>query len=59
MTRADRVAARVAERELNAVVVTNIVNVRYLSGYTGSNGICLKICGAVASVEEAGVINSV
>ena len=41
MTRADRVAARVAERELNAVVVTNIVNVRYLSGYTGSNGICV------------------
>jgi Xaa-Pro aminopeptidase len=40
-TRADRLAERVAERELDAVVISNLVNVRYLSGYTGSNGICV------------------
>ena len=41
MTRADRLAEKVAERELDAIVVTNLVNVRYLSGYTGSNGVCV------------------
>ena len=38
MSRADRLAERLAERELDALVVTNLVNVRYLTGYTGSNG---------------------
>ena len=41
MTRADRLAARLAERELACVLVTNLVNVRYLTGFTGSNGACL------------------
>jgi Xaa-Pro aminopeptidase len=41
VTRADRLAEKVAERELDAIVVTNLVNVRYLSGYTGSNGVCV------------------
>jgi Xaa-Pro aminopeptidase len=39
--RADRLAALAAERELDAVLVTNLVNVRYLTGYTGSNGLAL------------------
>lgn len=40
-TRADRLAARLAERELDALLVTNLVNVRWLTGYTGSNGVAL------------------
>jgi Xaa-Pro aminopeptidase len=41
MTRADRLAALLDERELDALLVTNLVNVRYLTGYTGSNGVAL------------------
>lgn len=40
-TRADRLAALLDERELDALLVTNLVNVRYLTGYTGSNGVAL------------------
>jgi len=39
--RADRLAALLDERELDALLVTNLVNVRYLTGYTGSNGVAL------------------
>src|SRR4051812_19050874 len=35
--RADRVAEQLAERELDALLVTELVNVRYLTGFTGSN----------------------
>ena len=38
MSRAERLAGAVAERELDALLVTELVNVRYLTGYTGSNG---------------------
>jgi Xaa-Pro aminopeptidase len=41
MDRADRVAAALAERELDALLVTNLVNVRWLTGFTGSSGIAL------------------
>jgi Xaa-Pro aminopeptidase len=41
MTRADRLAARLAEQELDVLLVTENVNVRYLTGYTGSNGLAL------------------
>src|SRR5207302_2145236 len=41
VTRADRLEALLRERELDALVVTNLVNVRYLSGYTGTNGVCV------------------
>ena len=44
MSRADRVAARLAERELDLLLVTDTVNVRYLTGFTGSNG--LAVVGA-------------
>jgi Xaa-Pro aminopeptidase len=37
-SRADRLARRLEDRGLDLMVVTNLVNVRYLSGYTGSNG---------------------
>lgn len=39
--RADRLEERLAAAELDALVVTNLANVRYLTGYTGSNGICV------------------
>jgi Xaa-Pro aminopeptidase len=35
--RADRVVAELAERELDALLVTDLVNVRYLTSFTGSN----------------------
>ena len=39
--RADRLVEVLAERELDALVVTNLTNVRYLTGFTGTNGACL------------------
>jgi Xaa-Pro aminopeptidase len=42
--RADRLAAALPARELDALLITNLVNVRYLTGYTGSNG--LAVIGA-------------
>jgi Xaa-Pro aminopeptidase len=42
--RAERLAAAVAERELDALLVTDLVNLRYISGFTGTNG--LAVVGA-------------
>jgi Xaa-Pro aminopeptidase len=42
--RGDRLAALVAERELDCLLVTDLVNVRYLTGFGGTNGAC--VCGA-------------
>jgi Xaa-Pro aminopeptidase len=36
--RLQRLEASLAERELDALLVTNLINVRYLTGYSGSNG---------------------
>jgi Xaa-Pro aminopeptidase len=41
VTRADRVAEVLAERELDCLLVTNLVNVRWLTGFTGTNGACI------------------
>jgi Xaa-Pro aminopeptidase len=41
--RGDRLAALLAERELDLVLVTDLTNVRYLTGFTGTNGAC--VCG--------------
>jgi Xaa-Pro aminopeptidase len=41
--RGDRLAASLAERELDLMLVTELTNVRYLTGFTGTNGAC--ICG--------------
>jgi Xaa-Pro aminopeptidase len=41
MSRADRLAELVAERELDQLFVSDLTNVRYLSGFTGTNGACL------------------
>jgi Xaa-Pro aminopeptidase len=43
--RADRLEERLAEKELDALVVTNLVNVRYLTGYTGTNGVAIVGAG--------------
>jgi Xaa-Pro aminopeptidase len=39
--RAERLAQLVAERELDQLFVSDLVNVRYLTGFTGTNGACL------------------
>jgi len=41
--RADRLAKLVSEQGLERLLVTNLVNVRYLTGFSGTNGAC--ICG--------------
>ena len=41
MSRLDRLTAVIAERELDSLLVTNLVNVRYLTGFTGTNGACV------------------
>jgi Xaa-Pro aminopeptidase len=41
VSRADRVAARLAEHELDLLLVTDLVNVRYLTGFGGSNGLAV------------------
>jgi Xaa-Pro aminopeptidase len=41
--RGDRLAAGLAERELDLMLVTELVNVSYLTGFGGTNGAC--VCG--------------
>ena len=41
MSRADRVADVLDERELDLLLVTDLVNLRYLTGFTGSNGMAV------------------
>lgn len=41
--RGDRLETLLAERELDRMLVTDLTNVRYLTGFTGTNGAC--ICG--------------
>jgi Xaa-Pro aminopeptidase len=41
--RGDRLEAQLAERELERMLVTDLTNVRYLTGFTGTNGAC--VCG--------------
>jgi Xaa-Pro aminopeptidase len=40
-TRADRLTESLAEAGVDAILITNLVNVRYLTGFTGSNGAAL------------------
>jgi Xaa-Pro aminopeptidase len=46
--RGDRLAALMAERGLDCFLVTDLVNVHYLTGFGGTNGAC--VCGAEARV---------
>jgi Xaa-Pro aminopeptidase len=41
--RGDRLAVGLAERELDLILVTELVNVGYLTGFGGTNGAC--VCG--------------
>jgi len=41
--RGDRLEKLLAERELDRMLVTDLTNVRYLTGFTGTNGAC--VCG--------------
>jgi Xaa-Pro aminopeptidase len=41
--RGDRLEKLLAERELDRMLVANLTNVRYLTGFTGTNGAC--VCG--------------
>jgi len=45
-TRADRLVALVAEEELDCLLVSDLTNVRYLTGFTGTSG------AAVVSADE-------
>jgi Xaa-Pro aminopeptidase len=40
-TRPDRVTELLPEAAVDAILITNLVNVRYLTGFTGSNGVVL------------------
>jgi Xaa-Pro aminopeptidase len=39
--RGDRLEQQLTERELDRMLVTNLVNIRYLTGFTGTNGACV------------------
>ena len=41
MSRADRLEALLGEHQLDALLVTDLTNVRYLTGFTGTNGLCV------------------
>jgi Xaa-Pro aminopeptidase len=41
--RGDRLEALLVEKELDRTLVTDLTNVRYLTGFTGTNGAC--VCG--------------
>jgi len=41
VSRADRVAARLAAREADLLLVTDLVNVRYLTGFTGTSAMAI------------------
>jgi Xaa-Pro aminopeptidase len=41
VNRADRVSERLGAEEVDLLLVTNLVNVRYLTGFTGSNGLAI------------------
>ena len=41
MSRTDRLVELLAARELDSLLVTDLTNVRYLTGFTGTNGACI------------------
>ena len=48
--RAGRAAERAAALELDAAVVSSLVNIRYLTGFTGSNGLLLVTARGAATL---------
>jgi len=47
--RAERLAAELREREIDVLLVATPVNVRYLTGFTGTNGLALIYTGEAAT----------
>lgn len=43
--RADRVVAELGERGLDALIVSSLIGVRWLTGFTGTNGACIVTPG--------------
>ena len=41
MSRTDRLVELLEARDLDSLLVTDLLNVRYLTGFTGSNGACV------------------
>src|SRR3954470_22281811 len=52
--RRDALRKTAAERGLDAVLVTNLVNLRYLTGFTGSNGALLVHADGTAVLATDG-----
>jgi len=50
--RAERLEGLLAERELDLLLVTDLVNVRYLCGFSGTNGLCVVGSGMRAFVTD-------
>ncbi len=50
--RLDALRAKVSERELGALLVSNLVNVRWLTGFTGSNAAAVVGAGAPRFVTD-------
>ena len=51
-TRLQKLRALIAERELGQLLITNLVNVRYLSGFTGTNGTLLIGAGEAVLLTD-------
>ncbi|MDN5852982.1 MAG: Xaa-Pro peptidase family protein [Actinomycetia bacterium] len=54
LSRRSRLAGVLTEREIDAALVTDLINVRYLSGFTGSNGALLVHADGRASFVSDG-----
>ena len=52
--RRDRLAVQLAARDIDAALVTDLVNVRYLTGFTGSNGALLVHASGAAAFATDG-----
>lgn len=51
--RADRVRATLGERELDGMLVSHLVNVRWVSGFTGTNALCVVAAdGALTFITD-------
>ncbi len=50
--RGEKLEAALAERELDSILVTDLLNVRYLTGFTGTNGACVCAPGVRAFLTD-------